>query len=464
MESETAIAVGGRRRAFALYLGMQFSLLGVTTLQALLVMPQMLKSLGQERYGVWLAFSELLMWLQYSDLGLSNWLLQRVSLAAREGDGEAIGEQLQAVLIIVLGVAGAVALVLALGESFVLRRFGATDAVVSEFMLPAMVSVAASLALALTNPFVALSRGLQKPEFMGVAHIVAGFVALAMTWLLAVRGYGVWSMAVGSLMRAVIVFGAAWAFYRRVAPAFGFTGLRLRRERFDQAFHVAPAVAGGNVGYLLGNQAQISFVAVMVAPALAARFAFTKKLFDVVRTVFDAMAAAVLGFAADAYAEGTAQARKRVRLMLYGCAIGFAGIATGLAAVSEWVITKWVGQTMFIGSAAVAALAAGTATAGLAYVANNVLRGAGGHRPAGNLLLAEGGMRAGLTFFAARAGSIAGVSGSGFVSGAAMMAGVSRYLRGTTSADEFNAIDALMMVLICGGLPALWLLATAVVR
>jgi O-antigen/teichoic acid export membrane protein len=464
MESETAIAVGGRRRAFALYLGMQFSLLGVTTLQALLVMPQMLKSLGQERYGVWLAFSELLMWLQYSDLGLSNWLLQRVSLAARDGDGEAIGEQLQAVLLIVLVVAGAVALVLAVGVAFVLRRFGATDAVVSEFMAPALVSVAASLALALTNPFVALSRGLQKPELMGVAHITAGFIALGMTWLLAVRGYGVWAMAAGSMVRGVVVLAAACLFYRRVSPAFGFTGLRMRKARFDQALHVAPAVAGGNVGYLLGNQAQISFVALMVAPALAARFAFTKKLFDVVRTVFDAMAAAVLGFASDAYAEGTAQARQRVRMMLYGCAIGFAVISTSLAAISEWVIGKWVGPSMFIGSGAVAALAAGTATAGIAYVANNVLRGAGGHRAAGNLLFAEGGARASLTFLAARAGSIASVSGAGFVSGSLMLAGVSRFLRGTASADELNAFDAVGMVLICGGLPALWLVATSMMR
>src|SRR6187455_2754593 len=59
---------------------------GITVVQAFVLIPLCLSALGAQLYGAWVAASELLNWIQLLDIGIPYLLTQRVGAALGRGD------------------------------------------------------------------------------------------------------------------------------------------------------------------------------------------------------------------------------------------------------------------------------------------------------------------------------------------------------------------------------------------
>jgi hypothetical protein len=108
---------GRTRNALATLVG-SISNTSIVALQAIVLVPLYLHALGAQLYGAWLATGDVLLWLQAFDLGLPNFLIQRVGAAHGIGDERTASEYLATGLVVLGIVAACVALIMWSSNSF----------------------------------------------------------------------------------------------------------------------------------------------------------------------------------------------------------------------------------------------------------------------------------------------------------------------------------------------------------
>lgn len=380
--------VSRRSAAMATLLG-HGTTVAITIVQAFVLVPLCLASLGAPTYGAWLGAAELLMWIQLLDFGLPGLLTQRVGAAIGRGDeGEATRWSATSLVLIVM-----------LAFTLTVIAVAVTPAVAAWVQIPAehtdvfvasfrTASVASALILVF-NGLLGLARGLQRPEIATVAQ-VAGVVAnLVVTVGLLWIGWGLWALAIGLLSRAVIsLAGGVWFLLQlrqsrlwlappSAAPAREIAGL-------------LPSLAGASVGYLLANNTEVLLVAAVLGPVPAAVYALTRRATDGMRNLLDVFLTAVHGgFSHLVAAEERARTRSVMSEITWLRLAAACTCGAVVLSVNQGFVTLLFGPELYGGLWLTTAFVVQLVVGGHALLYNALLRAAGHVREGSWLLLAE---------------------------------------------------------------------------
>ncbi len=358
-------------------------------------------------YGAWLAATELLTWIQLLDLGIPNLMTQRIGALVGQGDRDAAGRWFAAgqSCLLVVG-----ALLLGIGLNFAPLVTSWAQVPTPEadvFTACFQVSVVANVLLLLFNGVLGLSRGVQQTAVVNAipaAGSAAGFIT-ALGLLLA--NFGLWALAAGFVVRAVICFAGGLVFLSGLKRAGYEMTLRPTRPIVAEILHLTPPMAAGNLGYLCANMSELVLVTTLFGPVIALVYAVTRRMADGVRMLLDTIGWAVYGgFAHLVASDQRYRAREILEEILslrFACACLGAGV---YVAVNEGIVTLLFGAENFGGIWLTIVFGVQLVVAGQGFLVNYLYRAAGPVRDGSLLLAAEAVVRVAATVTALRFGGL----------------------------------------------------------
>lgn len=396
MTPEAARPGPGRRQAAAATLLGSGATAFIAVAQAFVLIPLSLHFLGPRVYGAWLAASELLTWVHLLDLGLTNLLTQRAGAAFGVGDHRGVAGWFTAGVLSLAGLAAVVGTVAAALAPAVAAwaglRGGEAESLGGAFRL----GIAAAAVLLVSNAVVGLARALQTTVWVNLVSVVAALAGFLAAAGLLVAGLGLWALAWGLAVRALVVSsGFAWFLAARV-PRVVPSPWRVGRDELRETLVLAPSLAGANVGYLLMNHTEIPLVATFFGPQLATVYALTRKAAEALRGLLDTVGYAAYGGFAHLVASAESPRSRAVLSELSFLRFAGACLAGGCyLAINEAFVTLLFGRESFGGVALTAALAVLLVVGGQTFLLNYLYRAAGAVRAGSNLLFQESLLRLG---------------------------------------------------------------------
>lgn len=359
----------------------------ITVLQAFLLIPLSLATLGPHLYSSWLAASEILVWIQMLDGGLPNLLMQRVGALAGRQDWRMAARWSSTTflwLFVVGGVLLSAAIVLA---PMVADRLFVASAAQTTFVDCFRTAALASVLLLLSNGAVALSRGVQNTGLVSALQVTGAVSGLLVSLGLLIAGWGLWALALGLLVRAVVAMaGAVWLLARLSRHGHSWwtsPSSAVSREILG----LVPSMSVGNVAYALGNNSEVLLVTTVLGPIPALAYALTRRAFDGVRSLLDTIAWAAAGGFAHLAAAADGHRSRAVLLEILSLRIGLAALGLGIVvAVNESFVTLLFGASNFGGFWLTLAFAIQLMLGGQSFLVNYLWR-ATGHVREGSLML-----------------------------------------------------------------------------
>lgn len=370
--------ITNRRAAVASTLaGSSFNLL-LISVQAVLLIPLYMHYIGPRLYGAWLASGEILLWLHAFDLGLPSLLLQRIGAAHGRRAVTEVGEWFFSGLV-VLGAAALVVLGAGWGIAVILPGF--FDLPPEEAVLLRdcfLVGAAATALMIASNAVVGLARGVQKTGFFAVMTVLGSLASLLVALGLILAGAGLWAVALGLAARALVIGLASIVFVFRGIDAATRAAFAVRRPIVRELAAVSPLTAAGGLSYALMTQSEITLIAVLVSPALAAAYAMTRKAADLGRALLDGVGVATYGSFAHLVASEDAHRALRVHTQIRRLRLVVAvGLAAAYIAVNASLVAVWIGPEHYSGFAMTQVFALQLVVLGDAYLLNYLYRATG---------------------------------------------------------------------------------------
>src|ERR1039457_5092638 len=93
-----------RRKSFASMLADSAINSALAAITALVITPMAIGVIGPSIYGAWLASGDLMIWLQSSDLGLCNLMIQRLGSAHGKDDANAVARNFGTCMVLIFGI------------------------------------------------------------------------------------------------------------------------------------------------------------------------------------------------------------------------------------------------------------------------------------------------------------------------------------------------------------------------
>jgi len=337
-----------RRRSAILFATFGYVSVALTVVQGIVLVPLYLHHLGVALYGAWLASGDVLAWLALSDPGLSTVLQQKIAyqlgandrdgLAVTMGTGLAAGFALALIPLLLWPAAAFVPDLLHVHEGAVqltqaikLGLFGTSCTLLAFFLA-------------------AITTGLQLAMGYGVILTVSSLVGLVITIVLLRLGYGLPSMAVGLLVRAILLLvgnGTQLAWWLRTtrSPRLRYSGEELRGlGRLLSLTFVS------RLGATLLEKVEAFLIARLISPAAAATVVLTGRSFDAVRMLAVRVPNALVPALAHLAGTGDRNAMGAVvtRIGNYLAWLGALGFGVALI-LNRQFVHLWVGSPSYAG-------------------------------------------------------------------------------------------------------------------
>jgi O-antigen/teichoic acid export membrane protein len=380
---------GRTRNALATLVG-SISNTSIVALQAIVLVPLYLHALGAQLYGAWLATGDVLLWLQAFDLGLPNFLIQRVGAAHGIGDERTASEYLATGLVVLGIVAACVALIMWSSAPILLRMVAVPKSEVPNFVACFRVATIAASISIVNNAVIGYSRGVQQTSFLSAATVLAGVLGMVASLIAILSGFGLWSIVYGILVRSGISLIASGFFLLRRAAAGHIPGFKWRGDYFAEVVRVTPATAAGGLGYALSSQSENAIIGVIMGPAAVPVFALTKKLVDLMRSILDGIAFATYGGFAHLVASRERGRAGQILSTIISLRFALAVIsAVTYVTVNGSLVGAWVGSRYFGGEMLTFLLSLQFLTTGDHFLVNYLYRASGAVREGSILLAAE---------------------------------------------------------------------------
>lgn len=408
-----------RMRRAAVAASFSYLQYALAIVSGILLVPLTLHYLGARTYGLWLASGELLGYAAMVDLGVVGvmpWMLA-------EADGRCDRTGMRALivngLIVGLGVGVGYALV-ATALWVVLPsalRLGPTDR--EALARPLALLVATMVVVYPLRVFSAVVSGLQDVVFNGVITVAQGLVAIAITVVLLLNGYGLYALAAAAAASSLLTVLAALARTWVIAPDLLRHWPRPSPAIMRSLLTNGLGVWFGAFGWQLLAASNGLVITTIGRPELVAVWACTSKLTSMATQLTWVMPDAGLIGLAQVHGEGRGPERLRpLVLMLLRLHVLLAGgAACVLLALNPAFVTRWVGADLFGGLLLNALLVIGIVAYSLIHgllTSASVL----GHRVrVGVVSLANGVLQVGCALLFGYAWGLPGVALAGLVSG-----------------------------------------------
>jgi O-antigen/teichoic acid export membrane protein len=362
----------------------------LVSIQALVMMPLYMIHIGPRMYGAWLATGEMLVLMLAFDMGIPNIIIQRIGAALAISDKKAIGAYFGTGATILCCFALILSLLLAMIAPFVPTWVHLTGSEAQLLQNAFLLDIVAICLMLVNFIFQGLARGLQETTTINISSFVATLIGFGTTLLLLLSGHGLWSIAIGVTVRAVLTLLGSVLFLMFGVDKEIRSSLKYDREVAKEFRKLSPPMFAAGVSYGFMNNSQVLLAALLLGPEKATIFGLTRKAADVARNVLDAVGNASYGGFANLFAAGDkkrSQAVYREIIAVY-LAVGLA-LMCAYTATNPSLVGVWVSKDMFGGSALTILIAISTLIGGWSYLTLSLFRSTNHHKAVSSALLIE---------------------------------------------------------------------------
>lgn len=378
---------------------LNFALLSV---QLLVITPLLLRSVGPQVAGAWVASGDVLVWLQSFDFGLSSFAIQKMSAAYSRVDIPDLTHWFWSTLVLLLLLAVLIVVGGGLTAPLVFHSFGLPPEVQADLTSAFRLGLLATGVTVVSYALTGLARALHAPELPMLGILLGTVLGMAVTYWGITAGMGVRAVAYGLLIRAGCNLAGGvlgwWVFWRAGSVRLALPAPSQLRE----SVRVMPFSAVGSLGYAISNQSDNFLVASLFGPGLTMQFNTTRRLAELGRSVIETVGYANFAafshkYAADAHESqglyrGLLRIQRDLSLVLGG----------GFILVNERFLHLWVGETYFLGTWISVLMAMQMFFTTRSYLLNNLNRAMGRPQPAYLVLAIEAAVKIALILLVAR--------------------------------------------------------------
>ena len=322
----------------------------IVSLQALILVPLYLRTLGPRLYGAWLGTGDILNFLQLFDLGLTNVVTQRIGAAHARGDADAVGEYFGSG-VVAMTVIGALLALAALGLSFGVSRWmhltGAeADLLIACFRLGAL----ATFLFVANFSVLGLARGTQDTDLQNAGVVLGAIGGFVISLVLLLRGAGLWAIVAGLCTRTGVVLLVSAIYVARLRMRGQLRNVRPTRRALVEFARLSPATTLAGIGYLLTTQTEATLVAVIIGPEAVPILTLTRRAVDVASGLLNTVAySSYAGFA------HLVESPERERSLEVYAEVSSLWLSLALSAAAAYVVVNpslvpiWAGDAVFGG-------------------------------------------------------------------------------------------------------------------
>ncbi len=343
-----------------------------------MLVPLYLHAVGPRIYGAWLASAEVLVWIQATDFGVPNLMIQRIASAFARNDRSLAAEWFAAGIVVLTLIGVAIGLV-GVAISAALPTWVGVAPDESALLTKAfLVGIIAACAALIANGFVGLARAIQDTYFLSAALVVSAIAGLFTSLTLILAGWGLWAIPLGLVARAAIGLAAALIFAVHAWRVDFRVPFRIERGILTELLTTSPIIALGGLSYTLMSQCEIVLVAVLIRPEVAVVYALTRRAADLGRSLVDMIGFASYGGIAhlissvDRLIARTSYAR--VLALHLSCAVA---VAAAYLAVNHSLLLVWVGTSVAGGVGLIFLMSIQAVALGHSYLINLMYRATG---------------------------------------------------------------------------------------
>lgn len=172
--------------------------------QGVVLVPLYLKYIGAVQYGQWLALGSMVAMLSLIDLGVTSLVTQKTALFHGSGDTKSLKELISTIIVFDLIVSMFI-LVIGIGLSFWLPHWiGASGEQSLTLRIAFQVATVDVMLMLLVGMSGSILFGIQKPQAHMAGLFVGTAVSIGVTIALLLNGWGILSIAGGSLVRPAV--------------------------------------------------------------------------------------------------------------------------------------------------------------------------------------------------------------------------------------------------------------------
>ncbi len=313
--------------------------------------PLYITTLGPGMYGAWLAIGNILAWVGTLDPGIFRITTQRVAFQVGAGKPKEAFQN----FVDGMGVACVLACLPVL-LTFFSRYPGYWLSMSAEDQLQLDVALRWSLlgfAVAVVNgPLEALVRGLQRPLFAGVVHLLMHLSAIVLSaYFLLVKGYGVSSLGIAYLGKSSLALTLNLAFLFSIQD--GLRSAQVKMPSLRSFWHGFLSYRSGlviGVSTVLRTQCTYFLAARILSPQAAAMLAVTGYSLEPLNQLVDRTIQAPLSALSHLTGSGrTARVAEVFRSARTLCLLlVFVGVA-GVLSLNAVFVDNWVGPHLYGG-------------------------------------------------------------------------------------------------------------------
>lgn len=341
-----------RRKAAFWNFFFSFGSLALVLTRNIALVPLFVRYIGAKEYGAWLATGGVLMQLTALDFGLLGVVVQQVAAA----DGAKDVHRLERILGTGFAVVFALSLVMgglcAAAASFAPAAVGVSGETARRLTWCILILAVASGVQLVGFASTGVLRGLQRTFYPGLMLVLAESLAIAVTTVLVVRGWGLFGIAIGLAVRglwAAATTGTicAWTCYRSLSMRPRWDRKTLSALSRLSGYQFAAQLAG-----TLKTSMDPFIVGTMLGPETAGAYALTLRAHDTVRMFATSLTGSIGPALSHLFGEGQAARFRQVLLLVFRMmvVIGMIGYG-GVFALNHSFVRVWAGEAWFAGQA-----------------------------------------------------------------------------------------------------------------
>jgi O-antigen/teichoic acid export membrane protein len=386
---------------------------------SIIVVPLVLSRVDIRAYGLWLAAADLLAYVALLDLGVFGVLPWLVAEADGRRDETTIRRALSNASAAAVAISAVYALAAAaawLAFPSLLGLTGADRTAIAGPLLIVVVAAMFSMPLSVTQAALA---GMQDVAFSGTSALFRIVLNAALTIGLLLQGHGLYAVAIGSTVPAIVVGVASIVRLRARFPALVHGWPRPSAEGVRWLIGTAVGAWLGAFGWKLLSMSNGLVLTAVGHPELVPLYSCTARLSSVAVQMGWIIPDSGLVGLAQLLGEGRlARLREVTRTMLQLHLVIAGAAATFLLAINPAFVSWWVSPALFGGHRLNGLLAAGVVVGSMAHALMTIPSVLGRRLEIGWTTIANGGVHVVLAYVLATVMGFAGIAVAAIVAAA----------------------------------------------
>lgn len=339
-----------RTRRASILLGFGYAQVAVSMLSGIVLLPFILHRVGNEAYGLWLAFGDLLAYSALADFGMLDafpWMLA-------EADGQKNRDRMKELVVGALTLGAIMTVVLTVVSMlllFIAPKVAHVNALQrAEVFAPLLVLI---LGTAIAYPlrlFAGVIYGLQDAFVVGVLNLISTALNAALIAALLLAGWRLTALAVAATLPSVVTGIIAAIRVRQIAPDLLRAWSRPSRQTLFRLASQGAGTWAGALGWRMIAATNSLVIVRLAGPVAAVLYACTAKLGEtLMQLTWQIPDAGLLGLAQLRGEEKVTRVREVVTAMLRLMLIGSGAVFCFVIAFNRSVVVLWVGGDRFAG-------------------------------------------------------------------------------------------------------------------